>query len=140
MWSLAGGGRKARRPPAGRHGRARVLVPLPAPSVVLRCIGLWPLDGVLFVGVDQQHATEDARGFLRESEITYPSVREAGKKVSRRYGSTGFPETYFVDADGSVMAHVIGEIDDGHLRAGIAAAREGAVRQLGGGGPRRASP
>lgn len=96
--------------------------------------------GVLFLGVNQQDNRPDARKFIAEFEITYPSVREAGSDASRRYGVTGYPETFFVDARGRVVAHVIGEINDTQLRAGVAAAQQGTTRRLGAGGDQRGNP
>jgi hypothetical protein len=47
---------------------------------------------------------------------------------------TGTPETFFVSADGEVVAHVIGTISDDQMTAGVAAAevparRAGAVER-----------
>ena len=51
--------------------------------------------------------------------------RDPGNDTQRAWGVTGLPETYFIAADGSVVGHVIGTVDDGQLRDGIAAARSG---------------
>jgi cytochrome c biogenesis protein CcmG/thiol:disulfide interchange protein DsbE len=93
--------------------------------------------GVLFLGLDMQDATEDARQFLREFSITYPNVREAGDETSRRYGMTGIPETFFISARGQVVGHVIGAITSDQLRAGVAAARSGRPAQATEGGDRQ---
>ena len=82
-------------------------------------------EGVLFLGLDMQDATEDAREFLREFEVSYPNVREAGRETARSYGATGLPETYFISARGQIVGHVIGAINTDQLRAGVAAARAG---------------
>jgi cytochrome c biogenesis protein CcmG/thiol:disulfide interchange protein DsbE len=79
--------------------------------------------GVLFLGLDMQDATEDAREFLREFSISYPNVREAGRETSREYGATGLPETFFISGHGRVVAHVIGALTTEQLRDGVAAAR-----------------
>ena len=81
--------------------------------------------GVLFVGLNMQDITGDARNFLREFGVTYLNVREGGNDTFRRYGATGLPETYFVSARGAVVAHVIGAIDNAQLSTGIDAARRG---------------
>ena len=81
--------------------------------------------GVLFLGLDMQDVTGDAREFLREFDVSYLNVREGGKETARRYGATGLPETYFISARGQVVGHVIGALDTAQLRAGVSAARHG---------------
>jgi cytochrome c biogenesis protein CcmG/thiol:disulfide interchange protein DsbE len=93
--------------------------------------------GVLFVGLDMQDVTGDAREFLREFSISYPNVREAGRETARRYGITGLPETFFISARGQVVGHVIGALAPGQLRAGVAAARSGRAAPASEGGERQ---
>jgi cytochrome c biogenesis protein CcmG/thiol:disulfide interchange protein DsbE len=82
---------------------------------------------VLVVGVDQNDAREDATRFLRRFSVSYPVVREAGDKTAIRWGVGGFPATFFVAADGRVVAEAIGELHPDQLRRGIAAARRGSL-------------
>jgi cytochrome c biogenesis protein CcmG, thiol:disulfide interchange protein DsbE len=96
-------------------------------------------DGVLFVGVDTQDNREDAGEFISEFGLTFPHVRAPGRETDRRWGVTGLPETYFVDARGRVVGHVIGTVDERSLAAGIAAARAGRPRAPGRGGEQRPS-
>jgi cytochrome c biogenesis protein CcmG/thiol:disulfide interchange protein DsbE len=81
--------------------------------------------GVLFLGLDQQDLRGDARGFLRDFKITYPTIREPGREVARSYGATGIPETYFISKTSRVVAHVIGVASGKQLLAGISAAVSG---------------
>jgi cytochrome c biogenesis protein CcmG/thiol:disulfide interchange protein DsbE len=81
--------------------------------------------GVLVLGLDMQDVTDDARDFIREHHITYPSVRDRGNTVARRYGVTGVPETFFVSARGQVVGHVVGVVSAQQMRDGLAAARGG---------------
>jgi cytochrome c biogenesis protein CcmG, thiol:disulfide interchange protein DsbE len=83
----------------------------------------WGKRGVLFIGLDMQDLRSDARSFLREFRITYPSIRDPGKEVSLRYGATGIPETYFITARGRVVAHAIGAMSSDQLNRGVVAAR-----------------
>lgn len=83
--------------------------------------------GVAFLGINIQDLREDARAFSREFGLTYPSVRDARRGVADRYGATGIPETFFVDARGRVVGHVIGVVSREQLEAGILAARAGRV-------------
>jgi len=82
-------------------------------------------DGVLFVGLDAQDAREDARDFIGQFGLTFPHVRDPGNDTQRAWGVTGLPETYFIGADGRVVGHVIGTVDEQQLADGIAAAKEG---------------
>ncbi len=82
-------------------------------------------DGVLFLGLDAQDAREDARDFIAQFGLTFPHVRDAGNDTQRAWGVTGLPETYFIGADGRVVGHVIGTVDDAQLRDGIEAAKAG---------------
>jgi cytochrome c biogenesis protein CcmG/thiol:disulfide interchange protein DsbE len=82
-------------------------------------------DGVLFVGLDAQDAREDARDFIAQFGLTFPHVRDPGNDTQRAWGVTGLPETYFIAADGRVVGHVIGTVDEGLLADGIAAAKSG---------------
>lgn len=83
--------------------------------------------GVAFLGINIQDLRGDAREFSREFGLTYPSVRDARRGVADRYGATGIPETFFVDARGRVVGHVIGVVSQEQLEAGIRAARTGRV-------------
>jgi cytochrome c biogenesis protein CcmG, thiol:disulfide interchange protein DsbE len=81
--------------------------------------------GVLFVGLDMQDLTGDARDFLDEFRIDYLNVRDRGDAVARRYGVTGVPETFFIAPSGRIVGHVIGVSSAADLRAGIAATATG---------------
>jgi cytochrome c biogenesis protein CcmG, thiol:disulfide interchange protein DsbE len=96
-------------------------------------------DGVLFLGLDMQDLSGDARDFLGEFRVSYPNVRDRGDDVAREWGVTGLPETFFISRRGRVVAHVIGAISAQQLGDGIRAARAGrplAPRQ---GGDRRST-
>ncbi len=82
-------------------------------------------DGVLVLGLDTQDARPDARAFVEEFGLSYPNVREPGGDVSRRFGMTGLPETFFISAEGDVVAHARGAVDAAQLEQGIAAAIAG---------------
>ena len=62
-----------------------------------------------------------------EFGLTYPSVRDARRGVADDYGATGIPETFFVDARGRVVGHVIGVVSAAQLAAGVRAALTGQV-------------
>jgi cytochrome c biogenesis protein CcmG/thiol:disulfide interchange protein DsbE len=93
--------------------------------------------GVLFLGLNMQDLTGDARAFIREFDNTYLNVRDQSNSVARDWGVTGIPETFFITAKGRIVGHVIGVVSPERLRDGVAASRSG--RPLGSleGGDRR---
>jgi cytochrome c biogenesis protein CcmG/thiol:disulfide interchange protein DsbE len=95
--------------------------------------------GVVFVGLNMQDVTDDARGFMRKFRVTYLNVRDKSDGVALDWGVTGLPETFFLRRDGKVVAHVIGAVSPERLRQGLAAAESG--RPLGAleGGSRRST-
>lgn len=49
--------------------------------------------------------------FVEEAGITFPVLLDPEGIVPRRYGVTGFPETFVIDRNGFVIRHVIGPED-----------------------------
>lgn len=90
--------------------------------------------GVLFLGLNSLDGKTAARNFVREHGLSYPNIREYDNKVTRAFGANAFPETFFLDARGRIVGHVIGVVSQPQLRAGIAAARAGQPRTVGQGG------
>jgi cytochrome c biogenesis protein CcmG, thiol:disulfide interchange protein DsbE len=80
---------------------------------------------VVFLGLDVQDFESDARRFLERYQTNYVSVRDGGDSTYTAYGLTGLPETYYLDRQGRVVAHSIGEISEDELAAGVAAALHG---------------
>lgn len=97
----------------------------------------WGGRGVLFLGLDIQDVRGDARGFLKQFGISYPTIRDPGKGVANDYGATGIPETYFLSSRGRVVAHVVGVVSERQLDSGVEAARAGRVAGKVEGGARR---
>lgn len=94
-------------------------------------------EGTIFVGLNMQDLTGDAREFMSEFDNTYLNVRDESNRVALDWGVTGLPETFFLSADGEVVAHAIGAISSEQIALGVRAAEEG--RPLGSidGGERR---
>jgi cytochrome c biogenesis protein CcmG, thiol:disulfide interchange protein DsbE len=93
--------------------------------------------GVLFVGLNQQDASEEAQDFLRRFSITFPQVRDRTKDTARAWGVTGMPETFFVSSGGAVVGHVIGTISESQMNDGVTAALSGRPTGVTIGGERR---
>ena len=82
--------------------------------------GRWKGKNVVFVGVDVKDFRGDARSFLGRFGVTYPNVYDGKGSLVGRYGVTGFPETYFIDARGRVRHRIAGPVADAaDLDAGI---------------------
>jgi len=83
----------------------------------------WQPRGVVFVGVDSQDFTSDARRFARRFGLTYGSVHDGSGSVMTRYGVTGLPETWTLDRRGRLVDHIPGVADAGRLDSAIERAR-----------------
>ncbi|WP_169542258.1 TlpA family protein disulfide reductase [Solirubrobacter soli] len=81
-------------------------------------------EGVLVLGVDTKDTEADARAFLHEYGVTYPTVSDPDEVAADRYRATGLPATYFIDARGRIVEHVIGELSPEALTLGLAAIRQ----------------
>lgn len=57
--------------------------------------------GILFQETNEQNA----RDFIREYALAYPSLRDPGIQTGINYGVSGIPETFFIDREG-VIRHV----------------------------------
>ena len=70
----------------------------------------WGSKGLVFLGVDSQDTIEDGRAFEAAYGIGYDSVVDGGALMSR-YGVVGFPETFFIDERGTIVAKFVGPLD-----------------------------
>lgn len=84
---------------------------------------------VVFLGVDVQDFASDARRFLERYGTNYVSVRDGGESTFEAYGLTGLPETFYLDPEGRIVAHSLGEISEEELEAGVDAALRGRPRR-----------
>ncbi len=57
--------------------------------------------GLVVLGVDAQDFRQDAKRFVKRFGITYPVVYDGSGSTLGKWGVTGFPETFFVDRDGT---------------------------------------
>jgi cytochrome c biogenesis protein CcmG/thiol:disulfide interchange protein DsbE len=65
---------------------------------------------VVVLGIDINDFAGDARRFARRLGLTYPLVHDNGNVTSPKYGVELLPETFFIDREGIVTAHVPGEV------------------------------
>jgi cytochrome c biogenesis protein CcmG/thiol:disulfide interchange protein DsbE len=71
--------------------------------------------GGTVLGIDVQDDRAAALKFLREKKITFPSLRDRDRSYVHRFGVTGYPESFLIDADGKVVALKRGPVDQAWL-------------------------
>jgi cytochrome c biogenesis protein CcmG/thiol:disulfide interchange protein DsbE len=72
--------------------------------------------GVTFVGVNVMDTRGDAEAFLEEFDITYPNGPDEGD-IYFDYGTTGVPETFFINRDGVIVVKFFGPLSPEQLSA-----------------------
>ena len=87
-------------------------------------------DRVVFIGVDVRDFNGDAKDFVAEHDLTYLIAYDGPAKLWEPWGITGLPETFFVDRNGTIVDHKIGEITERPSSTSRSArrSREGARR------------
>lgn len=55
--------------------------------------------GVKVIGIDYRDTDQDAARFVQDNGITYPILRDPEGVLATKFGVTGVPETYFIDAN-----------------------------------------
>jgi cytochrome c biogenesis protein CcmG, thiol:disulfide interchange protein DsbE len=75
--------------------------------------------GLVVLGVNSQDLSSDARRFARQVGWTYPLVRDGAGEVLGPYAVAAFPETFFVDRRGKIVARIDGEVTAETLAANI---------------------
>jgi cytochrome c biogenesis protein CcmG/thiol:disulfide interchange protein DsbE len=78
---------------------------------------------VSFLGVVYEDSAENARGFLATRGSAYPSYADEDGRAAIAFGVYGVPETFFIDARGTVVDKFVGPLDERTLREKLAAAR-----------------
>jgi cytochrome c biogenesis protein CcmG, thiol:disulfide interchange protein DsbE len=69
-------------------------------------------DRVVFIGVDTRDFTGDAKSFVKKHELTYSIAYDGPAKLWEPWGLTGLPETFFVDRNGKIVEHRVGEFTE----------------------------
>ena len=68
--------------------------------------------GALVLGLDLQDLSENALAFLKQYDITYPSLRDGTDASKRDLEATGVPETFIIDKQGRIALHITGQVTD----------------------------
>jgi thiol-disulfide isomerase/thioredoxin len=78
---------------------------------------------VVFVGVDVNDLTSDARHFLRAHHVPYVVVHSK-KSITDRFGLIGLPETFYVDRRGRIQDATRGELSPAMLQRALGRATQ----------------
>lgn len=68
---------------------------------------------------DGRETVSSAKKFIEEQGYTFPVFYDTAYDAADTYGVTSLPTTYFIDADGYLIARAIGAIDAETLQYGI---------------------
>jgi cytochrome c biogenesis protein CcmG/thiol:disulfide interchange protein DsbE len=68
--------------------------------------------GVVVLGIDTRDFIGDGRSFVEKFGLTYPNGYDGPGKLADQYGLTGFPETFVIDREGTIVEHVVGPVED----------------------------
>ena len=86
------------------------------------------MDFVMLAISQDAEGTKTVIPYLQEGNYTFPTLLDSHGEVGRKYGVTGYPETFIIDREGRIIHHHIGYQD--WSRADV----EGALRSLMAGG------
>ena len=84
--------------------------------------------GVTFVGIDYRDDQAKARTWIDDFDVPYPSIYDPNGQTAAQLGFPFLPDTYVVDATGTVRFVSYGETDEAELA--------GLIDQVLGGSPR----
>jgi cytochrome c biogenesis protein CcmG/thiol:disulfide interchange protein DsbE len=75
------------------------------------------------LGVTYDDSTPASLQFVKDYEMSFPSVRDVGTKLARRYGTHNVPETFVIDRRGRVVDVFRGQIDQAFIDRALARAQ-----------------
>ena len=85
-------------------------------------------DRVQFLGVVYQDTAEAARAYLRTVTNRYPHVVDPKGQVAIEHGVSGVPESYFVNAEGTIVHKQVGVVTPDILHSQLGAMLQGGAR------------
>jgi cytochrome c biogenesis protein CcmG/thiol:disulfide interchange protein DsbE len=74
---------------------------------------------VQFLGVVFQDKEDKILGFLQQRGSSYPTVVDEAGKTAIAYGVGGVPETFFIDANGVIVAKHVGPMSSDDIEANL---------------------
>lgn len=78
---------------------------------------------IQIVGVNVHEAPDVVQRYVDQQGILYPVVLDADGRVAQQYQVSGYPTTYFLDAEGRVLARHVGQLNLQTLEQYLALAR-----------------
>ncbi len=72
--------------------------------------------GVEFLGVDERDDLAAARAWVDEFDVTYPSIQDPSGAWADDFGLFGYPDTFVIDATGTIRWAVYGQVGEEQLR------------------------
>jgi cytochrome c biogenesis protein CcmG/thiol:disulfide interchange protein DsbE len=125
---LAGGAVTLAGLRAGAGGRAIAVVfwaswcgPCQGEAAPLERFSRSPQGAGRIVGVDWSDALSGARAFIAHNHWSFPNVRDGEGTIGNRYGLTGLPTTFVLDARGRIRKALRGPQDGVSLSRALAA-------------------
>jgi peroxiredoxin len=67
--------------------------------------------GVAVIAVSVDERFSDVPAFVQKFDLTFSVLYDEGKKVSRKYQTFKYPETYILDREGRLKSKVVGPRD-----------------------------
>lgn len=77
-------------------------------------------DSVVFVGVNQEEATDTVERFVRNYGLTYAIPMDTHGEVAAQYNVRGLPTTLFIDRNGVIRSVWLGEMNSVTLAENVA--------------------
>jgi cytochrome c biogenesis protein CcmG/thiol:disulfide interchange protein DsbE len=72
-----------------------------------------------FYGVVFEDTQDNAKAYLAERGSSFPQLYDPKSRMAVDYGTTGVPETYFIDARGVIVDKFVGPIDPQSMKKNI---------------------
>lgn len=85
----------------------------------------WSGRGVELLGIVYNDDEDSAAAYTEEFGLTYTQALDSDGLTALDFGVFGIPETYVIDADGIIMAKLIGALSPGTLDEVVAAVLDG---------------
>ncbi len=63
----------------------------------------WKDEGLVIVAINLSENTLTVNNFVKSMNLTYPILRDSGRKTERKFGVRQYPTTFFVKPDGNIM-------------------------------------
>ncbi len=80
------------------------------PSLKIFSDQMKPL-GVTVLGVSVDYDADALNKFVARTRLDFPIAHDMGQRVSSRYGTFKYPETYIIDAGGKLSEKLVGPIN-----------------------------